>query len=155
MSKTPVPARDPIASFMEKALAASGFEDITKRATVRRWTVQCYGGDYIGIHVARSFELPCKPFPLPKRLVVDILLRPSQRHGCFLVERFSVEGTSFMHGVSLLEHYAKRFALFKDYHAASVADCWQVRCAADVEALLKAYDRVALNTGRPTVFNLK
>ena len=80
---------------------------------------------------------------------VEIFLALSDDQSCLIVDRFTVttaDPFSVLWGSDFLEHYGKQLG------GNDLRRLWTMTRAADLQAMLRAYDNLAKEIGKPTLF---
>ncbi|MFZ2201829.1 MAG: hypothetical protein WAV56_00370 [Microgenomates group bacterium] len=96
--------------------------------------------------------------PLPgqdARARVGIVLRLSNNLSCWVVTEFSVITANpflVLSGSDLLLHHGKRPGKEKDDLSKPGNHVWTITRAADLQAMLEAYDKLAKAIGKPALF---
>lgn len=127
--------------------------------------IQRLGGRVGFLEFGRSLRLAAEDVPLPRKDLpsyhpplasVVILLRLSHDESRWVVREFSVSTTPnrflTLWGEDFLQHYDKRPGgndadLSRPYNRV-----WTMTRAADFQAMLEAYDRLAKEFGKPALF---
>lgn len=96
--------------------------------------------------------------PLPDqdvRAMVEITLRLSNDQSCWVVTKFEVTTANpflVLSGRDLLLHHGKRPGNEKGDLSKPDKRVWIMTCAADLQALLTSYDKLAKDLGPPALF---
>ena len=100
-------------------------------------------------------DVPFSPQGKNARARVRITLRLSTDKSYWVVSEFTVTSANpfwILWGSDFLEHYGKRPGNEEGDLARATDKVWVLRIARDLQALLKNYDQLAKELGKPTLF---
>lgn len=87
---------------------------------------------------------------------VRIALALSTNQSCWVVKEFDVSTVNHSFGVlsgsDFLEHYGKRLGKKEGDLSKPGNQLWTMTCAANLQAMLEAYDRLAKELGKSAIF---
>jgi len=106
--------------------------------------VEANTNDLVSSLILSAEKIPLQGHKTLMTTNVDIVLSLVGDHSCYVVREFKLSSPLVLRGTDFLAHYGKRLA--REGHDLSNLNrqrLWTMSCAADLQAMLVAYDKLA------------
>ena len=115
--------------------------------------VKANTNDIVSSLILSAEKIPLQGHKTVMTTNVEIVLSLVGDHSCYVVREFKFSSPLVIGGTDFLAHYGKRLAREShDLSSPSRQRLWTMSCAADLQGMLVAYDRLAKEFDLPIVF---